>query len=59
VTRAYGWTFRELVSGRLEARSANALGALLGGLLAAVKSGDIEARLEALERALVSGEAPR
>ena len=33
----YGWAVRELVSGRLDARTANAIVGALGGLVAAIE----------------------
>lgn len=52
VIGAYAWIVRELASGRLDARTANALTGTLGGLVGALREGDLERRLLAMEAAL-------
>ena len=49
---AYGWLARELLAGRLEARTGNAIAGVLSGLVSAIRDCDLERRLLSLEAAL-------
>lgn len=55
VIAGYGWTIRKLARGAIEPREANALFLGLSGLVRAIEGGDLEKRLEDLERALDPG----
>jgi hypothetical protein len=52
VIGAYAWVVRELANGRLDARTANAITGTLGGLVGALREGDLEQRLRTMETVL-------
>ena len=52
VIAGYGWTIRKLARRAIEPREANALFLGLAGLVRAIEGGELEKRLEDLERAL-------